>query len=155
MVQIEGLGRIIDEHPFFRRIDGKFRSLLVGCAANERLDAGQYLFRQGGHADKFYLVRAGSLQLEVHAPGRTIVVDTVDEGEIVGWSWLVEPYRWTFDARAVTLLRLVSFDAKCLRGKMEADAELGYEVLRRFVPVIGQRLAATRLRLIDIYGPGE
>ncbi len=155
MVQIEDLGRIIDEHPFFQGIDGKLRGLLVGCAANERVDAGQYLFRQGGHADKFYLIRAGSISLEIHAPGRTIMVDTLTEGEVVGWSWLVEPYRWTFDARAQELTRLVSFDAKCLRGKMEADAELGYEVLRRFVPVMGHRLAATRLQLVDLYGPAE
>ncbi len=153
MVQIDDLGRIIDEHPFFRGIDAKLRALLVGCAANERVEAGKYLFRQGAPADSFYLVRHGSLAIETHAPGRPVItVESVGEGEIIGWSWLVAPYRWTFDARAVTLLRVLSFDATCLRGKMDADPVLGYEVLRRFVPVMGQRLAATRLQLLDLYG---
>ena len=153
MVQIDDLGRIIDEHPFFRGIDGKLRTLLVGCAANERVEAGKFLFRQGGPAQTFYLVRHGSVAIETHAPGRPVVtVETAGEGDIVGWSWLVEPYRWAFDARAVTLTRLISFDASCLRGKMNADPVLGYEVLRRFVPVMGHRLLATRLQLLDLYG---
>jgi CRP/FNR family cyclic AMP-dependent transcriptional regulator len=154
MVQIEDLGRTIDEHPFFRGIGTELRALLIGCAANERVEGGQFLFRQGEPADKFYLIRYGTLAIQIQAPGRPpVTLETVGEGEVVGWSWLVEPHRWTFDARANTLLRVLSFDAKCLRGKMESDPVLGYEVLRRFVPLLGQRLAAARLQLLDLYGP--
>ena len=48
--------------------------------------------------------------------------------------------------------RTVSFDGSCLRGKCEQDHELGYELLTRFVAVIVERLQATRLRLLDVYG---
>lgn len=155
MVQTENLGRIIDEHPFFQGIDAKLRELLVGCAKNERFDPGQFLAREGQKADRFFLVRAGTVAVEVDVPGRPpIVIETCGEGEVLGWSWMVEPHRSSLDARAVTLTRVLSFDAACLRRKMEADPLLGYEVMRRFVPVMAHRLQAARLQMLDMYGPG-
>lgn len=154
MVKPENLGRIIDEHPFFQGIDATLRELLVGCAANERYDAGQFLFRQGQSAEKFFLIRAGTVAVEIDQPGRPpIIIETIAEGDIAGWAWMVEPYQSTFDARAMTLVRALSFDAQCLRRKMEADPALGFEVMRRFVPVMAHRLAAARLQMLDLYGP--
>ena len=71
---------------------------------------------------------------------------------MLGWSWLVPPYRARFDARAVGTVHAVAFDGACLRGKCETDSELGYELHRRFVVVITERLQATRMRLLDVYG---
>jgi len=154
MVKPENLAGVIEEHPFFQGIDQALRDLLVGCAANERFDPGSMVFRQGDAADKFFLIRAGTLAIEIDQPGRPpIVVETITEGEVAGWSWLVPPYRLTFDARALTVVRALSFDAKCLRRKMEADPALGYDVLRRFLPIMAHRLSASRLQMLDLYAP--
>lgn len=156
MVKPNDLGQIIDEHPFFQGIDDKLRALLVGCAANERYEDGQYLFKEGQEAAKFYLVRAGTVAVEIDVPGkRPIVIETIGEGEVVGWSWIVEPFQATFDARAMGLVRAISFDGKCLRKKMAADPALGYEVLRRFVPMMAHRLSCARLQMLDLYGPSS
>jgi len=156
MVKPDDLGRIIDEHPFFQGIDDKLRALLVGCAANERYESGQFLFREGQEAAKFYLVRAGTVAVEIDVPGKQpIVIETIGEGDVAGWSWIVDPFRSTFDARAVGLVRVISFDGKCLRKKMQADPALGYEVLRRFVPMMAHRLSAARLQMLDLYGPSK
>jgi len=153
MGRIEGLDTLLKEHPFFEGISDEYGELVAGCAANEVVQAGGYVFREGEDADKFYLVRHGSLSIEVHAPGREpIIVDTVSAGELLGWSWLVPPYRTQFDARARELTRLTSLDAACLRGKMEEDHRLGYELHRRFAPVFARRLGAALIRLIDMYG---
>ena len=44
------------------------------------------------------------------------------------------------------------FDGACLRDKCEADHDLGYELMKRFAPVMLERLQATRLQLLDVYG---
>ena len=80
------------------------------------------------------------------------MIETLDPGEIVGWSWIFPPYVWHFDARAVDEVRVVSFDGACLRGKCESDHALGYELMRRFAGVMIDRLLHTRLRLLDVYG---
>jgi hypothetical protein len=81
------------------------------------------------------------------------VIDTAEEGEVLGWSWLVPPYRWTFDGRAVDDVRAVSFDGACLRGKCADDPVLGYDFLQRVLGVMSARLHSARVRLLDLYGP--
>ena len=149
---MQGLEQIIRAHPFFAGLSDEFTALVGGCAKNVRFEAGQYLFHEGDPANEFYLLRHGRVALELSAPGRTLVFQTVAEGEIVGVSWLIPPYRWTFDARALDLIRAISIDAACLRGKCEADHHLGYEMMKRFMPVLIQRLHSARLQILDLYG---
>jgi CRP-like cAMP-binding protein len=91
--------------------------------------------------------------LETSAPGRAVVAfQTVGEGEIVGVSWLVPPYRRAYDAKALELTRAIAMDATCIRQKCEDDHDLGYELMKRFVPIVIERLNATRLQILDVYG---
>jgi len=129
--------------------------LAAGCAHNTRFEAGAYIFREGDPADVFYALRAGSVALETHVPAReAVIVETLHEGDLLGWSWLFPPYRWSFDARALEPVGAIVFDGACLRGKCEADHDLGYELMQRIAQVIIERLQATRLRLLDVYGAG-
>lgn len=150
---MEGIERIVREHPFFARLQDAFLSLVCACAKNVRFEAGQYLFHEGEPADWFYLLRHGRVALQVTVPGRgALSFQTMEEGEIVGLSWLIPPYRWTYDAKAIELTRAIAMDASCLRQKCEADHDLGYEMMKRFMPVLVQRLQATRLQILDVYG---
>jgi len=80
------------------------------------------------------------------------ILQTADAGEVVGWSWLFPPYQWKFDLRAIESVRAVSFDGACLRGKCEQDPAMGFDFMKRFAQVFMQRLEATRLQLLDLYG---
>ena len=150
---MEGLERILKQHPFFAGLDDAFCDLVCGCAKNVSFQPGQYLFHEGEPADWFYLLRHGRVALQIAAPGRgALTFQTVGEGEIVGVSWLVPPYRWSNDAKAIDLSRAIAMDAACLRRKCESDHDLGYEMMKRFMPVLIQRLQAARLQILDVYG---
>lgn len=150
---MEGLERIVGGHAFFVGLSSEYGKLVTGCARNQRFEAEQYLFRAGEPANEFFLIRHGKVALEIHAPGRApIVFATLGEGEIVGASWLIPPYKWMFDARAVELTRAIGIDAACLRGKIESDHSFGYEMMKRFLPIFVKRLHATRLQILDVYG---
>jgi CRP/FNR family transcriptional regulator, cyclic AMP receptor protein len=150
---MEGLDHIIKAHPFFAGLDPAFCNLICGCAKNVRFEAGEHLFHEGAAADQFYLVRHGRVAFQLTAPGRgAVTFQTLGEGEVVGVSWLIPPYRWSFDAIALELVRAIALDAACLRGKCEADHDLGYEMMKRFMPVLIQRLQAARLQILDVYG---
>ncbi len=150
---METLARIIREHPFFAGLDEKFLELVSGCAKNVRFEPGEYLVREGEPANQFYLIRSGKVGLDISAAGRgTVTFQTVREGEIVGVSWLIPPYRWMYDAKVMEPTRAISIDAACLRQKSEADHDLGYAMMKRLVPVLVQRLQATRLQILDVYG---
>ena len=150
MGQNEELGRLLKEHRFFAGMDSAIVDKLSECAAPEQFKAGQYIFREGSVADRFYLIRHGGVVLEIHVPGRDpIVVDTLQAGEVLGLSWLVSPYRWAYDARAEQATEAISLEVTCLRGKYDNDPALASELFKRYIPVMADRLAATRRRIID------
>ena len=153
---METLEHIIAEHPFFAGLESYYTTLLTGCAANVRFDAGTYIFKEGEEANEFYLIRAGKVALEIFAPQRKpIMLATLAEGEILGWSWLLPPYQWRCHAHAIETVRAIALDGKCLRTKCDQNHDLGYEMLKRFAQIMEQRLEATRLQLLDVYAVGR
>ena len=109
--------------------------------------------REGEPADAFYVIRDGAVALETAVPGRgPAVLHTVHDGELLGWSWLVPPYRTAFDARSLGTTHAIALDGACLRGKCEADPALGYDLMKLISTVFVERLHDTRLRLLDLYG---
>ena len=150
---MEGLERIVREHPIFAGLDESFCRLIGGCARNVRFLAGEYLLREGQRVNHIYLIRRGRVALETAVPGRSpLIFGTVQEGEVIGVSWLVPPYRCSYDARALELTRAIALNTECLRRKSEADHDLGYELMKRLMPVLVHRLEAARFQMLDVYG---
>ena len=152
------LDALLAEVPLFAGLGAEELQLLAGCASNVRFDEGQVVFREGDPAETFYVVRSGAVALEAHAPARgELTIETLGAGDVLGWSWLFAPYRWHFDARALSRVRATAFDATCLRAKCDDDTALGYDLMKRFAQVMIERLQWTRLRLLDVYGqvPGR
>lgn len=145
--------QLLGEAQFFDGLRAETIELVSGCASNVQFDPGTTIFREGEHADAFYLLRQGSVALETYVPARgAVMIETIEAGDVLGWSWLFPPYRWHFDASALTAVRATAFDGKCLRGKCAADPALGYELVSRFAQTLIERLQWTRLRLLDVYG---
>ncbi len=151
--EVEMIEDLLGSHPFFTGLSHETLQLITGCAVNTHFPQGNYIFREGEAADRFYVIRHGRVALEIHSPEKgPLVIDTMDEGEVLGWSWLIQPYRYYGDARAVTPVSATALDGACLRGKCEADTALGYELLKRVSAVMYRRLESARIRLLDLYG---
>ena len=135
--------KIIADHPFFAELESYYATLLVSCASNARFAAREYILREGEEANEFFLIPHGDVAIEMNPPHRRpIVVDTVGEGEILGWSWLLPPYTWRFHGRAADAVRAVALDGKCLRNKCEQNHDLGYDLLKPFAQIMNRRLDA-------------
>jgi len=147
---------VLDEvaaHPFFVDLPDSVVAAVAPLAAWVDVDAGQVLGQEGGPAGTFYALTGGRVALAARAADRApAMLETLREGDVVGWSWLVPPYRWHFDAVALEPVTALAIDGARLRAEMDADPALGYALMTRFIPVIVDRLQATRLRLLDLYG---
>ena len=144
---------MVANHPLLAGLPADITSLVSGCARNVAVRSGDFLLVEGEAADTLYLLRRGRVSLEVSAPGRLpLVVETLEPGAGLGWSWLFPPYRWQFDARAVEPVGAIAVDAVCLRAKAEADPLFGYELIKRFAAVMLARLDSAQMRLLDLYG---
>lgn len=144
---------LVASHPLLAGLPGNAVAQVAGCARNVAFAPGELLLAEGDPADTLFLVRRGRVAVEIHAPNRgPIVIETIGPGGTIGWSWLVPPYRWQFDARAVDPVGAVAVDAACLRAKADADDALGHQLVSRVAGVLLERLQATRMRLLDLYG---
>ncbi len=147
------IGEVVSSHPLLAGLPAEAVGPVAACARNVAFQPGQLLLEEGAPADTLYLLRRGRVAIEVHWPERgAVVIETVGPGACVGWSWMIPPYRWHFDARAVEPVGAVAIDAACLRAKAEADPAMGYSLMKRVSAILLERLQATRLRLLDLYG---
>jgi CRP-like cAMP-binding protein len=150
------LDKVMLDSELFAGLEDRHAEQLSGCSRLVGFDAGETLFREGEPAERFYVIRRGRVALELYVPGRgPLTIETIDEGEVVGWSWLFPPHTWHFDARAVSPVRAIAVDGVCIRGKCDDDHGLGYELMTRFSGVLLDRLNATRIRLADLYGGSD
>jgi len=150
---METIEQILQSVPLFEGLTQAELELIAGCGSNVQFQEGELLFKDGDQADTFFVLRHGSIALETFVPTRgAVMIETLEAGEVVGWAWLFPPYKWHFDARALSDVRATSFDGKCLREKCDTDPQFGYNVMSRFTQVVIKRLQWTRQRLLDVYG---
>jgi CRP-like cAMP-binding protein len=144
---------LLHDTPMFDGMPEDRLALVAGCGSNHSFRDGEYLLREGDSADVFYVIRHGDVNIETYVPQRgPLTLETIHDGEVLGWSWLFPPYRTMFDARAAGTVHAMEFDGRCLRGKFDDDPALGHDMVTRFLGVIAERLQATRLQLLDVYG---
>ncbi|GAA0319916.1 cyclic nucleotide-binding domain-containing protein [Actinoallomurus spadix] len=140
-------------HAFARGLPEDQVDRLAEVARYVQVPAGHRLFEEGRSADRFWLIQAGRVTLDLHIPGRgPVIVETLGRGTVLGWSWLFPPYAWRFGALAAEPVRAIALDARAVRVMCAEDPALGYELTRRFAAVMLDRLQNTRMRLLDLYG---
>ncbi len=144
------LQELIANHPFFKELRRDHILALADCAMKTEFRPGDRIFREGEPANRFFLILKGKVALEAKVKGaEPVVVESIGAGDVLGWSWLVEPYVWHFDARAVEPTEAIFFYGTWMRELYEEDESLGYEMLRRVAGVMLQRLQAARRRLLE------
>ena len=138
---------------FFADMEPGYIELLAGCGSHTVISRGTPLIEQGEHADSFWVIREGRVAVGVRAPGRGLItLETLHSDDILGWSWLLPPYRWRFDAEALDDVHAIVFAADCLREKCLSDPALGFNLTQRFASVLDERLQSARLQVLDLYG---
>lgn len=150
---METIEPILAAHPFLQGLAARHLKPLVACASQVSFDAGQFLCRENEEAKQFYLIYHGQVAVEIFRARRgPITIQTLSEGEVLGWLWFLQPYHWHLDARAVDLTRAISLEVKCLMQQCDQDHELGYELMKRYAHNLAVQFRVTKLQLLDIYG---
>ena len=151
-MQVHDLEHILEDHPFVQGMHFEHVRTLLGCCSNRHFETGEHIFYGGNESNEFYLIREGNVSLELHMPSHGgLRLETRSGGDILGWSWLIKPYRWHFDARALSPVAVLAIDARCLRDKCDQDKEFGYDILRRFAELMVRDVRSMSLQLIDMY----
>jgi CRP/FNR family cyclic AMP-dependent transcriptional regulator len=143
---------LIAVHPLVADLPAGRLHRLAAHARPVYRSTGHRLFREDGPADRFWLVHSGTVAIDLHVPGRgDVVIEKVGPGTVVGWSWLIAPYRWRFGGVVADDIRALEFDAARVRAVMAEDPDLGREMDTRFLTIVADRLEAARHRLVELY----
>lgn len=152
------LSELVSTHPFLAGLEPHALSQLSTWARRVAFRAGTTIFAEGGKATSFWLIVDGHVRLDTYVPGRGgVAVESLGPGAVLGWSWMFPPHRWHFGATAVEPTLTVVLDGTGVRRLSTEDPVIGYELHRRFMAVVVDRLQSTRMRLLDVYagdGPG-
>ncbi|WAZ19490.1 cyclic nucleotide-binding domain-containing protein [Streptomyces cinnabarinus] len=135
-----------------RALPAEHRQRLMAIAREVSFPAGARLFEEGGRADRFWIIRTGTVELDMRVPGRrAAVIESLGHNDLVGWSWLLTPHVWHLGAEAATPLRAYEFDAEVVRSMTRDDPEFGRSLACWVGEVVSHRLQAARTRLLDLY----
>lgn len=148
------IAKRLGESEFFGRLAPEFRDFLAANARVRRVRDGEVVFRYGEPARRFYLVVDGHVSVEVAAiEGPTLQLQDLGPGMVLGWSWLIPPHSWSFQARAKTAAEIIEFDGTAVLAECEANPKFGYELLKRFSALMSERLHYARQRMIEEWRP--
>ena len=150
----QSITEYLSAHEFFSEFSDDVLKFLCECSSMREIKKGQILFLQGEHADKFYVVRSGRISLQMPAiMGPTLEIQAVDEDQVLGWSWLISPYKWNFQTKAEDDSELLQFDGAAILARCEQDPKLGFELVKKFAALMSMGLNAARLKMMDEWNP--
>jgi CRP-like cAMP-binding protein len=144
----------LSAQEFFLGINPKYLGFLARSASEQQIEPGQILFRPGERAHHFYLIQNGSIAMEIPAlTGPTLEVQSLGADRILGWSWLIPPYKWSFQARAEQHSTLLAFDGDAILARCEKEPRFGYELMKRFAALMSERLEVARKKMMEQWDP--
>lgn len=124
---------------------------LAERATVQQVAAHTAIAREGDRADAMYVVASGRVGLRLHQRQRDLSVATLEAGDLLGWSWFVEPHTWQFDAVALEATTLVRLGDDTLHALAGSDPGAGLEIVRVMVAILARRLRDTRVQLLDLF----
>jgi CRP-like cAMP-binding protein len=134
-----------------RAVPPEYRDRMMTLAREVSFPQDARVFEERGTADRFWVIRSGAITLDLSLPNqRTVTVETLGPGDLLGWSWMFPPYEWDFGAEALSPVRAYEFDGAEVRELCERDPALGFALVRAVAEVLANRLHAARSRLSDL-----
>jgi CRP-like cAMP-binding protein len=150
---METMEPILAAHPFCKGLDPRYLKLIGECASRETFKPGEFLCRDNEEARKFYVIHHGRVAVEIYRARRgAVTIQTLGEGEVLGWLWFDRPYHWHLDAEALDLTRVISLEVQGLMGRCNQDHDFGYELMRRYAHHLAVQFRVTKAQLADFYG---
>lgn len=144
----------LSNNAFFSGLTEESLDFLCEHAVERSLRKDEILFHHGTQANCFYLMTSGSISVEVVAiEGPSLQLQNLGPGSVIGWSWLIAPYKWAFQARAEEPTQIVEFDGNAVLSRCEADPKFGYELLKRFSALMSERLQYSRMKMMEAWNP--
>lgn len=161
---------LLKDFPIFSEIPQDQLSEIAQMGQISEFDSNETIFQDGEKAYNLYGVADGgvelsikirdkilktdikyeeSIQTHIETVEKDIIVESIDPGEIFGWSALINPRRFTTTAKCSKPARIISLPCEELKEIFEKNPRLGYVFMERLSEIISQRLRNRTDKLIE------
>ena len=139
---------LLRRYPYFGGISEESLKAVAMIADEKCVSGGTELFRAGDAADWLNVIVRGEVNIQYElGSGEKRTVDTLVDGDILGWSALVEPHKYTAVCTASKETQLVVIHGRKLRELCEQEALLGYRLMTQIAKLLAHRLEGARVQL--------
>lgn len=142
---------LLRRHRCFATISEASLKAVAMIAMEKFIPAGTEVFHEGAPADVLSMILEGEVKIQFTMGNSELrTVDTLIQGDLLGWSALVEPYKMTSVATACTDTRLITVDAARLRELCDRDPLLGHRLMEQVAKLLADRLEGARVQLAAV-----
>lgn len=139
---------VLRRYPYFALVSDDSLKALAVMADEKTIPAGTHLFSEHDPADTLNIIVQGEVEIQyILGSGERRTVDTLVGGDLLGWSALIEPYKYTAVCTAKKETKLVSINAGKLRNLCDKDPQLGYRLAIQVAKLLAHRLEGARMQL--------
>lgn len=132
------------ESDLLRGMAAEDRDRILSLGVSRKMAEGEVVFALGEETDGVYLLQSGrvNLTLPIRIEGRQqdVLVEERKEGQLLGWSGLVPPYRFTLQARTSVQTELLFFPRSGLEALFQDHPGIEARIYANLARIIGQRL---------------
>jgi CRP-like cAMP-binding protein len=146
---------LLKEFAFFKGFNEEQLNKLSGLAIEHIFSAGSHVYKHSAPAEFLCLIKKGKIVLSIDnktrpkEPPMQVTVDMISDGESIGWSSVVEPYKYSLSALCIVDAETITFNADSLRKSMDEDNMLGLKMMQAISQTIAARLMHTRTILVS------
>jgi CRP/FNR family cyclic AMP-dependent transcriptional regulator len=134
----------IEQADMLRGVAAGDAARLTALGSRVHVPTGTQLFELGSDAHDVYLIDRGrialTLPMRIGARQEDVLVEERTSGQMVGWSGLIPPHRFTLKASAQIDTDVIVLPRAPLLEFFDANPATGYVVMRNLASVVGQRL---------------
>jgi CRP-like cAMP-binding protein len=139
--QLPGMLKAFARHSFLHGLNEQLLMSLAAGVSSFDYEKGRQIATVGRHADAFYLIQVGAVEIRVSNVGSSSeVIQKLGPGDVVGWSWMLHPHEWQFDALVVERTTGLRFSGDWLRDLCERNHDIGYCLAKQLLRVVNGRL---------------
>ena len=144
--------QVLREHAFTQGLHEEQIQALAKISAPVTFHENQLILVDGERSRSFYLLRSGSVVVELRTPHCVIAVQALGPGKVFGWSSLLDDQDTLFQVRAREITTALQLDGASLKAECMNNTALGAEFFHRILSVVAGRVKATELRFAEMCG---
>jgi CRP-like cAMP-binding protein len=131
---------ILKEIELFKGIDNEVMNEIADICSEKSYANGTVLFEKNEEANRLYILVEGTVKLRIKNGG-TITYSLSDQGDIFGWSCMVESGHYTASGVCATDLKALEIKREALDNIFNAHPHAGIKILKRLAGVFSKRIS--------------